>query len=56
MCTKFWVGTSKVRDHPAIPGVDWRIILKYEPHRREVGFGLWIRFIYLRIGTGGGLL
>jgi hypothetical protein len=34
--------------------LDWRIILKWI--LREQGERLWIRFNWLNIGTGGGLL
>jgi hypothetical protein len=44
---------EKKRYHSEDPGVSGRIILN-RPSRREMG--AWIGFIWLRIGTGGGLL
>jgi hypothetical protein len=44
----------KRRDYVEHPGVDERIILKYI--FIKYGWRLWIGFIWLGIGTGGGVL
>jgi hypothetical protein len=54
MRTKFWLENLKRTDHSEDLGVDGRIILKCTSMKQ--GLGLWIGFIWLRIGTGGGLL
>jgi hypothetical protein len=54
MRTQFWLESLKGRDHSEYLSVDGRIILKLisgKKHRR-----VWIRFIWLRIGTGEGIL
>jgi hypothetical protein len=43
------VGRPEGRNHLEDTGVDWRIILKWI-------FKKWTGFIWVRIGTGGGLL
>jgi hypothetical protein len=52
--TGFWWGDPIERDHLKNPGVDSRIILKwiFKNWDRET----WTGLIWLRIGTGGGLL
>jgi hypothetical protein len=47
------VGKPEGRNHLEDPGVDGRIILKWIFERLG---GAQIGFIWLRIGTGGGLL
>jgi hypothetical protein len=47
MCTEFWWESLKGRDHLEDLGIC--ILGKY-------GLGMWIGFIWLRIGTSGGLL
>jgi hypothetical protein len=51
MFTKFWLKSLKGRDHSEELGVDGRIILM---DLREIG-RVWIGFMWLRTGTGGGL-
>jgi hypothetical protein len=48
------VGKPESREHLEDPRVDGRIILKWIFER--LGEGAWTRLIWLRIGTGGGLL
>jgi hypothetical protein len=45
----FWWGNLREVDHVENPGVDGRIILKWI-------FETWTGSIWLRVGTGGGLL
>ena len=52
MYTGFWWGNLRERDLLEDPGVDKRIILRWISRKWNVG--LWIGFIWLRIGTGGG--
>jgi hypothetical protein len=54
MCVKFWSGSVKVKDHSVDLGVYGRIILKgkLEKQCEKVR----AEFIWLRIGTSGGLL
>jgi hypothetical protein len=54
MRTKFWFESLKGRYHSEDPGVDERVILKRI--LRKQGLGVWIGFIWLSIGTGGGIL
>jgi hypothetical protein len=55
MCAEFFFVESLMeRDHLEDLGVDGRIILKLISQRSDLG--RWIGFIWLRIGTGGGLL
>jgi len=54
VCTGFWCGNLRVRDHLGDPGVDGRIILKWTFMTWYVG--AWTGLIRLRIGTGGGNL
>jgi hypothetical protein len=50
----FWWGNLREGDHVQDPGVDGRIILKCICEKWDVG--AWTGSIYLRIGTGDGLL
>ena len=54
LCTGFWRGNLRERDHWGDPGVDRRIILRWIFMKWEgiVGIG----WSWLRIGTGGGHL
>ena len=52
--TEFWWGKVRERDYLGDPGVDGRIILIWI--FREVEWGVWTGFIWLRVGTGGELL
>jgi len=54
VCTGFWWGILRERDHWGDPDVDGRIILKWILRKWEgvVGTG----WSWLRIGTGGGHL
>jgi hypothetical protein len=54
MCTGFWWGNLRQRDHLGDPAVDGRIILRWIFRKRDVG--AWSGSIWLRIGTGGGHL
>jgi len=42
------------RDHLEYPDIDGRIIVKWIFWKWDVG--AWTRLIWLRIGTGGGIL
>jgi hypothetical protein len=48
------VGRPEVRRPLGRPRRRWENNIKMD--LREIGFGMWIGFIWLRIGTGGGLL
>ena len=50
----FWWGDLEERDHLADLDVDGRIILKWT--FKEWGGEAWTGLIWLRIGTGDGLL
>jgi len=52
--TEFWWGSLRERDHLKEPGVDWRIILRWIFRKWDVR--AWTGLIWLRIGTGDGLL
>jgi hypothetical protein len=51
--TIFWLGSLKGGDHWEDLGVDGRITLRWIFGK---GLGMWMGFIWLRIGTRGGLL
>jgi len=52
--TAFWWGDPSERDHLGDVGVDGRIILSWIFKAWDCG--TWTRLIWLRIGTGSGLL
>jgi hypothetical protein len=52
--TGFWWGDLREGDHLKDPDVDGRIILKWIFKKWDGG--VWTGLIWLRIGTGGGLL
>jgi hypothetical protein len=52
--TGFWWGNLRERHHLEDPGVDRKIILIWIIRQWVVG--AWTKSIWLRIGTGGGLL
>ena len=54
VCTGFWWGNLRERDHLEDPGVDGRIILSWIFRKWHVG--AWTGSIWFRIGTGGGHL
>jgi hypothetical protein len=52
--TGFWWGDLREGDHLEDPGIDGRKNIKMD--LQDVGWGAWTGLIWLRIGTGGGLL
>ena len=54
MHTGFWCGNLRERDHLEDPGLDKRITLRWIFRKWDVG--AWTGLIWLRIGTGCGLL
>jgi len=54
VCTGFWCGNLRERDHLGDPGVDGRIILRCAFRKWDVW--VWTGSSWLRIGTGGGHL
>jgi hypothetical protein len=53
MYAGFWWGNLRERDNSKYPGVDGRMILEIQ----KMAWGeAWTGWIWLRIGTGGGLL
>ena len=52
--SRVWVGKPEGKNHLEDPGIDWRIILKWILKLLE-GCA-WTGLIWLRLGTGGGLL
>ena len=54
VCTRFWWGNLKDRDHLENPGVDGRIILRWIFIKWDVGAGTVS--VWLRLGTDGGHL
>ena len=54
MCTGFWWGNLRERDHWGDPDVDGRIILRWTFRKWEGVMGTG--WSWLRIGTGGGHL
>jgi hypothetical protein len=53
-CTRFWWEIPKARDHSGRPRRRWEDGIRMG--LREIGWGVWIGFDWLRIGTDGGLL
>jgi alpha-glucosidase (family GH31 glycosyl hydrolase) len=50
-CTEFWWESPKEKDHLEDQGVDG---IKMD--LGKIGWGVWSRFTWLRIGTTGGVL
>jgi len=51
VCTGFWWGNLRERDHLGDPGVDGRIILRWIFRKLDVG--VWTGSSWLRKGTVG---
>jgi hypothetical protein len=54
LCTGFWWGKLREKDHWGDPGVDRRLVLKWTFRKWDVG--VCNGSSWLRIGTGGGYL
>jgi hypothetical protein len=54
MHTKFWSENPNGRNHTGDISIDGRIIVEW--NLGKYGGKVWIGFIWLRIGTSGGLL
>jgi len=52
--TGYWLGDLMERENLEDRGIDGRIILRWIFRKWDVG--AWTGLIFLRIGTGGGLL
>jgi hypothetical protein len=52
--TRFWWGQLRERDHLEDPGVDGRIVVRWIFRKCDVG--TWAGSMWLRIGTGAGLI
>jgi hypothetical protein len=50
----YWCGNLRERDHLEDIGVDRRIILRWIIRKWDMA--VWTELLWLRIGTGGGLL
>jgi hypothetical protein len=53
-CTKFWWEIPKVRDQLGRPRRRWEDGIRMD--LRDIGWGVWIGFDWLRIGTVGEVL
>jgi len=51
VCTGFWRGNLRERDHLEFLGIDGKILLRWII--RKWGVRVWTGLIWLRIGTGG---
>jgi hypothetical protein len=53
-CTRFWWESPKEREPLGRPRRRWEDGIRMD--LGEIGLGVWIGFVWLRTGTGGGLL
>jgi len=53
VCTGFWLGNPRERDHLEDPIVDERIILKWVFKKWD---GAWTELVWIRTGAVGGIL